>query len=122
MKRVSQCAAAAIVISLIISSLSCSKDNAGGPPRELLRTWSLYPDCPNNSITFRNDGTYEWVDCYTDGDGNEKKSRWTGSYSYAGDSDIRVIHQGGTTDTYRLETEGGKKVLRHGGFVFHPAR
>lgn len=118
MKRLFHCAAAII----ILLSFSCSKPGPGSPPRELLQTWTLYPDCPNNSISFRGNGSYEWVECFTDENGGEKITRWTGKYAYVSDKEIRVTHKNGTLDMYSIDSVDGKKVLKHGGFVFHPAR
>jgi len=111
---------------IILVTGACNRegrDAAGSPvPGELFQTWSLYRDCPNNAITFRKDGSFEFMECYSDDRGEEKADLWTGTFTYGGESDIKVRRPSGAVDIYRLEGAGAGRVLKSGGFTFHPAQ
>jgi hypothetical protein len=118
MKKTSILAAALI----ILTAYACTREGAdNGAPSDLYRTWTLYQDCPNNAITFKRNGTYEWMECYSDDRGEEKIDRWTGTYAYVSEKEINVRHKSGAVNRYSLETADGRKTLKQGGFVFHPA-
>ena len=94
--------------------------SAGGAPSELMRTWTLYQDCPNNAITFRSNGTCEWVECFSDEKGEEVVNKWDGTYNYISETEIRVFNNRGQAEHYSLESRDGKMTLISGNFLFHP--
>ncbi len=94
--------------------------SAESAPGELMRTWTLYQDCPNNAITFRQNGTCEWVECFSDEKGEEVVNKWNGTYNFISESEIRVFNNRGQVEHYSLENRDGKRVLIQGNFVFHP--
>ncbi len=111
------------LIALLCSiSLFCArsgKDAEGKEvPSEFFATWSLYPDCPTNMVTFNRNGTFEFVDCYHDDKGEEKRDTFTGKFHYLGDNKIKIDKPGDVLNEYEIAHEGGKRVLKSNGFIF----
>ncbi len=106
-----------------IITLSCArtgKDAEGKEvPAEFFTTWSLYRDCPTNMVTFKRDGTFEYVDCYHNEKGEEKRDAFTGKFHYLGDNKIKIDKPGDVLDVYEITSEGGQRVLKSSGFIFY---
>ncbi len=109
-------------VLVCIITLSCTrtgKDAEGKEvPAEFFATWSLYRDCPTNIVTFKRDGTFEYVDCYHNEKGEEKRDAFTGKFHYLGDNKIKIDKPGDVLDVYEITSEGGKRVLKSSGFTF----
>ncbi|MCX7678923.1 MAG: hypothetical protein N2316_06865 [Spirochaetes bacterium] len=112
-----------ILWSICIFSLFCAKSgkDAEGKevPAEFFTTWSLYKDCPTNIVTFNRNGTFEFIDCYHDDEGKEKRDVFTGNFYYLGDKKIKIDKPGEILTIYEIATENGKSVLKSSGFTFY---
>lgn len=112
-----------ICILLFCFQITCAKsgkDSEGKDvPAEFFTTWSLYRDCPTNLITFHRDGTFEFVDCYHDEKGEEKRDKISGKFVYLGNNKIKIDRPGGVLNEYEISEESGTRVLRSSGFIFY---
>lgn len=112
-----------IIILLCATTLFCAKSgkDAEGKdvPPEFFATWSLYRDCPTNMVTFKRDGTFEYIDCYHNEKCEEKRDSFTGKFHYLGDNKIKIDKPGEVLDVYEISQEGGKRVLKSSGFIFY---
>lgn len=112
-----------INVALFCAFLSCAKSgkDAEGKevPGEFFTTWSLYKDCPTNIVTFNRNGTFEYIDCYHDDKGDEKRDIFTGKFHYLGNKKVKIDKPGEILTVYEMTTENGKYVLKSDGFTFY---
>lgn len=88
-------------------------------PAEFFATWSLYRDCPTNILTIKRDGTFEYVDCYHNEKGEEKRDTFYGKFHYLGDNKIKIDKPGDVLNVYEISNIDGKSVLKSSGFIFY---